>query len=117
MLEFFFFFFFFSEFPNCDSCLRNHRRETTRLPACKFVGNAPFTHDLSIGHGLYLKDCRLRITIHLSVGVQTTVAMQKFWTYTDMGYLHSNYTDKLGNVAFVLSISQNTRNKKRETIS
>ena len=67
---FFFFFFFFSEFPNCDSCLRNHRRETTRLPACKFVGNAPFTHDLSIGHGLYLKDCRLRITIHLSVGVQ-----------------------------------------------
>ena len=35
---------------------------------------------------------------------RSTVAMQKFWTYTDMGYLHSNYTDKLGNVAFVLSI-------------
>ena len=48
---------------------------------------------------------------------RSTVAMQKFWTYTDMGYLHSNYTDKLGNVAFVLSISQNTRKKKRETIS
>ena len=70
-----------------------------------------------LGHRARVVPERLMIKHNNSNFGQCTVAMQNFWTYTDMGYLHSNYTDKLGNIAFVLSKSQNTRKMNRETVS